>query len=268
MFFLSVWVGAQDTSMKMATTTSISMPKMPEISASLSMPKVSAPVMGVNFYTPEFNSVPNKNASNASADAEKNAIRLKTVSANVTDSSTATDSLNVADMLQAFKVGGVGSLQNELFEDSSFSSELLSLSAKDLFELKNVNASLNESSTKKPSILRFFINGNDILDSLKTVYFSDKEADGSFLLTADRKYMLSKKPRSETFYVLFKADGNSLSHKGYNVEATIVQDAKNENSLLYRFAEKQNLKAQKTGNLVSLYSTSKDMNVDMLLDIR
>lgn len=220
------------------------------------------------FTRPNLILPPNKNASNASADAEKNAIRLKTVSANVTDSSTATDSLNVADMLQAFKVGGVGSLQNELFEGSSFSSELLSLSAKDLLELKNVNASLNENATKKPSILRFFINGNDILDSLKTVYFSDKEADGSFLLTADRKYMLSKKPRSETFYVLFKADGNSLSYKGYNVEATIVQDAKNENSLLYRFAEKQNLKAQKTGNLVSLYSTSKDMNVDMLLDIR
>lgn len=58
MFFLSVWVGAQDTSMKMATAASISMPKMPEISASLSMPKVSAPVMGVNFYTPKFNSAP------------------------------------------------------------------------------------------------------------------------------------------------------------------------------------------------------------------
>lgn len=119
---------------------------------------------------------------------------------------------------------------------------------------------------RQPSILRFKINGYNILDSLTTVFFSEPEFDGSFLLTADRRYFVNQKPRTETFYLLFKAEKSTGTTVIYNVQPSIVQDAKNENSFVYRLSQERKLTAEKTGNLVALRSSG-NLNIDILLDI-
>ncbi|MDY5047707.1 MAG: hypothetical protein SPE87_08150, partial [Treponema porcinum] len=121
--------------------------------------------------------------------------------------------------------------------------------------------------SQRPAILRFVINGYNILDTCRTVYFSRQEQDGSFLLTADRRYTSDNTVREETFYLLFKSDGNCGASKGYDVQPAVVQDYQNDYSLVYQLAQKNNLKASKTGNLVVLRSTSPDWNLDLLLDI-
>jgi len=130
-------------------------------------------------------------------------------------------------------------------------------------------ASSNSETTAsmRPVILRFVVNGYDILSSCKTVYFSRKETDGTFLLTADRKYLTDGKINSETFYFLFKADGRGGSEAGYSVVPQIMQAQENTNSLVYKLTKQNNLKAEKTGNLVSMRVNFEGLTADLLLDI-
>lgn len=132
----------------------------------------------------------------------------------------------------------------------------------------NTTSSNSETTASmRPVILRFVINGYDILTSCKTVYFSRKETDGTFLLTADRKYLTDGKINSETFYFLFKADGRGGSEAGYNVVPQIMQAQENTNSLVYKLTKQNNLKAEKTGNLVSMRVNFEGLTADLLLDI-
>lgn len=133
--------------------------------------------------------------------------------------------------------------------------------------IKNQDSSNQTEKSNHPAILRFVINGYNISDSCKTIYFSEKENDGSFLLTADRRYLFENKPRNETFYFLFRSDGIGGASRAYNIEPAVVQDYKNEDSMVYKFCQQNNLKADKIGNLVTLHTSSEDLNCDLLLDI-
>lgn len=119
----------------------------------------------------------------------------------------------------------------------------------------------------KPAILRFRANGFDLLPSFSAVWFSEKTSDGSFLVTADRKYSAGGAPRSEIFYLLFKNSSGSGSRTNYDVEPELAQDSKNENSFLYKLASRENLVAHKTGNLVTFRVNDDSLSLDMLIDI-
>ncbi|MDE5897941.1 MAG: hypothetical protein K2H09_01555, partial [Treponemataceae bacterium] len=119
---------------------------------------------------------------------------------------------------------------------------------------------------KNPAILRFVVNGYDVLATCREVYFSSRENDGTFLLTGDRKYLSDGRTRDETFYLLFHADGACGAAAGYDVQPAVVQDYPNEYSFLYQLAQRNGLKADKTGNLVSMRVNSADWNMDLLLD--
>ncbi|MCR5400211.1 MAG: hypothetical protein K6E78_01295 [Treponema sp.] len=133
--------------------------------------------------------------------------------------------------------------------------------------LKNELVACSQSGASgNPQILRFNINGTNIIDSLRTVWFSRQENDGSFLVTGDRKYYEGAKLREETFYLLFKADGNGGSERGYNVEGKVMQDLHNENSLLYRLTQVSNLTADKTGNLITMTQNNENLRINLLID--
>ena len=134
-------------------------------------------------------------------------------------------------------------------------------------ELSDVQTDSKNFKQRKPSVLRFKINGYDISNSLTTTFFSDTEADGSFLFTADRKYFADNKTYKETFYMLFSAENSKGSTVFYNVEPYIIQEYKNENSYVYKFLNKNNITAEKTGNLVVLHFSDEKLNADILLDI-
>ncbi len=120
---------------------------------------------------------------------------------------------------------------------------------------------------KEPKILRFNVNGYDILSTCKKIYFSEMEEDGTFLLTGDRKYMSESKTRSETFYFYFRAKGNENGVTKYAVTPAVSQDYENEYSYLYQLAQKTQLTADRTGNLVTLRVADGSWKMDLLISL-
>lgn len=263
---------------------SIEMPEMP-----------SMPTVGGGFYTPSFPSRPNKPkpaATDSDSSKDKNESVLTEA---ITPGSVLTSALSKGNTLTATDIsslydsglfsnisslGAVDSLSN--YSTSTSTNVLLQQVLNSLNELKKeqqgasakekneLNAVKTDSETfkkREPSILRFKINGYNIADSLTKVFFSDTEADGSFLLTGDRKYFVGQQVRTETFYMLFKTVSSNGSSLTYRVQPSIVQDYKNENSYVYRLAAVKNLTAEKTGNLVVIHFTGDSVNADVLLDI-
>ena len=123
------------------------------------------------------------------------------------------------------------------------------------------------ASSARPGILRFIVNGYDILSSCRTVYFSDVGEDGTFLLTGDRTYTANGQKRMETFYLLFRPAGHAGFSTQYKVECSVVQDYTNVHSFMYRLASLGNLTAVKTGNLVSMRTSDQNCRADLLIDI-
>ena len=283
----------------------MSMPSvlMPSLSNSESpaMPKISAPVLGTRFYTPGFvnTNISNKENKLNSSENEKTSTQKEEEKAKNVKTSGSDSVLKALNYLSADDVsylggnglfGGIYGLlgndvavsnqfaknnQNDVLLDSVMAelSELKEKTERNSQALKKSNLPVTNSGAAgenlkfKPKILRFLVNGYNLKDTIRTVYFSKKENDGSFLLTGDRKYTSDGKSRDETFYLLFKADGNCGTSAGYFVEPQVIQDYKNEYSFLYQLSQKPKLKAEKTGNLVSLKYVSDGWNMDFLLDI-
>lgn len=117
-------------------------------------------------------------------------------------------------------------------------------------------------------ILRFRANAADILTTCKTVYFSQPDPAGAFLLTGDRMIHAGGKERNETFYFLFKPMLDDSGSFVYQVEAQLMQDWPTERSELYPLASNPALTATRTGNLVALRHTTADWSLDLLVDLR
>ena len=156
----------------------------------------------------------------------------------------------------------------------SSSNAMLERILSELTEVKKQNAEAVKSEEAEPlahsahpGILRFIVNGCDVLASCRAVYFSDIGTDGMFLLTGDRAYTASGQKRTETFYLLFRPAGVSGFSTQYKVEGSVVQDYTNEHSFMYRLAALGDLSAMKTGNLVSMRTSDPNCRADLLIDI-
>ena len=114
-------------------------------------------------------------------------------------------------------------------------------------------------------ILRFLVNGGDVLASCQQVFFSSQESDGSFLLTGDRKQ--DDGAEAETFYLLFHANGSSNAITSYTVTPSLSQNARNEASPLYPLSQQAALAATRTGNLVALHAKEDGLTLDLLLSL-
>lgn len=128
---------------------------------------------------------------------------------------------------------------------------------------EKITSTENEKiKAQKQKILRFKINNYDLTKSFTTLFFSEQEADGSFLLTGDRVYNLYGKQMSETFYMLFK------NKKGNNFEVAVAltQNDENQHSFLYRLSKDSPYEAQCTGNLFFVNHNQNDLKVDILIE--
>lgn len=116
-------------------------------------------------------------------------------------------------------------------------------------------------------ILRFVAGNYNILPSCTAVFISQPEADGSFLLTGDRKYRSENsaagKIYGETFYFLFKAAGGGT----FNAAFSLSQQPENPDSPLYALTRASFLQAVRTGNLVTMRVLAENVQTDLLLDI-
>ena len=264
------------------------MPQMP------SMPDM--PTVGGGFYTPSFPSRPNNPNKKSSSEKDKDKDKTETIlTESLTPDSmkptvflnsgalTANDISSLYDSGLFSNLSSLGSTGNLANYSTSTSTNVLlqqvlnslndlkqqqqSASAKERNELNAVKTDAENFKKREPSILRFKINGYNIADSLTKVFFSETEPDGSFLLSADRRYFVNQQTRTETFYMLFKTVSSKGSSITYKVQPSIVQDSKNENSYIYKLSNVKNLTAEKTGNLVVLHFSSDPLNADLLLDI-
>lgn len=271
----------------------IPMPAMPSMP---SMPTTQS-ISPNSFYTP---TIPNAPSTPKKPDANNDSSNAVQPNASVTNANSTNDQMNTllnkekSAILTAADISGLydsglfsdlsslnsSSLQN--YTTSTQTNLLLQQMLNSLNDLKTQQNNANEAQktqmeakqsdaqnfkSREPQILRFKINGYDIISSLETYFISEQEADGTFLITADRKYYANQYQRNETFYMLFRATSTTGSSLAYNVQTTLSQDVKNENSFIYRMAQVGNLTAEKTGNLVVLHYTENGLSIDLLLDL-
>ena len=195
----------------------IEMPEMPSVSMP-EMSTISSPTMDGKFYKP---SVPkqmqqqNKSSSTSPTDTKKSSEAV------LSDATTSEDILlsllTNSNLLTAGDISGLynsgsfdtlssltslNGLGTSAYNTSDLTTSLLLREI--LQKLNDLKIEQNSASaaqqevyaakvqdsetfkTRNPSILRFKINNYSIKDSITQEFFSEPEADGSFLLTADR----------------------------------------------------------------------------------
>ncbi len=276
----------------------IEMPEMPSVSMP-EMPTISSPTMDGKFYKP---SVPkqmqqqNKSSSTSPTDTKKSSEAV------LSDATTSEDILlsllTNSNLLTAGDISGLynsgsfdtlssltslNGLGTSTYNTSDLTTSLLLREI--LQKLNDLKIEQNSASaaqqevyaakvqdsetfkTRNPSILRFKINNYSIKDSITQEFFSEPEADGSFLLTADRKYFLNNKACTETFYLLFKAVKSNGSTTTFSVTPSIAQGTENKNSYVYKLCQLKDITAEKTGNLVVVHYDDNGVAADLLLDI-
>ncbi|MCM1322300.1 MAG: hypothetical protein NC041_07650 [Bacteroides sp.] len=115
---------------------------------------------------------------------------------------------------------------------------------------KNAARGNTAAQSQRDAVIRFRVDGCDILPSCKTIYCSPADKSGAFLLTGDREYRADGKRCAETFYFLFR---------GGTVSAAVMQGHENPDSFLYRIARRSPLPSETIGTIVSvLYSADKN----------
>lgn len=265
----------------------IDFPTMPE------MPTISSPTMGGSFYRP---SMPQQLKQSSTAEETKSS--NSAASSVLSDATTTEDlllsllgsstNLSAQDVSTLYDYGMFDSISSLTGGTSSLTSGNLSTTLllrqilQELDELKTeqktasaveqdayTNKKIDSETfkTRDPSILRFKINGYSIKDSITDTFISVPEPDGSFLLTADRKYFVNKKSITETFYMLFTAIKSNGATTTFSVTSSIAQSEENKNSYVYKLCQEKGLTAEKTGNLVVLHYNGSDVSADLLMDI-
>ena len=159
--------------------------------------------------------------------------------------------------------------QLELLAESQAASQKESESSSSTPNTSAANTGTSGTTNLSPSrILRFRANSTDLLPSCKTVYFSQPDPAGIFLLTGDRVVKAGGKDRNETFYFLFTPTLDAEGKFIYTVEAELTQDWAADRSELYPLTTALPLTATRTGNLITLRHNSEGWNLDLLLDLR
>lgn len=236
-------------------------------------PSISTPTLGSGFYVPG-NSFFNQKKTSTQPESTTSTVESEKKPEKSVSINQPINSISSKDIQSLKKSGLLTGIYNLTNSNSSENLELNSLlqtlngiKNSPYQNLQNALSSIAESKTFSPKILRFTINGKNILSSCKNICFSSPENDGTFLLTADRKFQSQKENYDETFYFLFKKNTDNVSEVGYNVEPKIFQNQANSNSELYKMNSLKNLSAKKTGNLVYLQHTSENLSVDLLIDL-
>lgn len=200
-----------------------------------------------------------QNSGNSSQTTETTGTSATTASGE-TSSSENLSSETVATLQQILQ-------QLELLAESQAASQKESGSTSSTPNKSAANTGTSGTTNLSPSrILRFRANSTDLLPSCKTVYFSQPDPAGIFLLTGDRVVKAGGKDRNETFYFLFTPtlDAEFI----YTVEAELTQDWAAERSELYPLTTSMPLTATRTGNLITLRHNTEGWNLDLLLDLR
>ncbi len=256
----------------------VSFPKIDSL-ASPAMPTIESPTIGGEYYKPGVvkKQTPQTAATNSTEDKsfkDKKYEELKKL-ADENFFPTLT-----ADEVQSLNVNGVleNVLENIDRQNSKETDHLLKQVLSEMEEIKKQNREPAPKPARGPNrrevsqntgsrLLRFKVNGYDVLHTCRTVFISDVQEDGTFLVTGDRRYQSDGATRSETFHLLFKAASGANGAKSYDAAAAVTQDYFNENSFLYQMSQKGDLQANRVGNLVILRTADADWKLELLIDL-
>ncbi len=237
--------------------------------------------------------VKSQSDSNQQISTKSSENKITTAAKVATKAASSFNGLSASDISSLDSLGLLGSFssllgngKNIFTEDNSAKTTAMASSA-DSALLRQILNELNELKTEvqaqkngkltstpnlasaakinDPKILRFTVNGYDVLSTCKKIYFSRQESDGTFLLTGDRIYTANSTQRTETFYMLFKATASKGGVTSYTVTPAVIQDYENKYSFLYELAERGNLTANRTGNLVTMRINDSNWKMDVLL---
>lgn len=266
------------------------------------MPVLDSPTIGGSFYVPGNSAASAKSSADAAQEHSASSSRsLETAGRAASPSrSSAVRNANALSASDLSQLGDMGLLSQLDFmmdgdsllagNDSSASTDILL--QKVLTELEDIKSSTDAAAQAAPSpsagsapqsadsrreapargiprshVLRFTVNGYDILRTCRTVYISDVQTDGTFLVTGDRRYQSDGKTRSETFHMLFKTDPASSSLMDYTAATAVTQDYYNPNSFMYQLTQHKNLSATRTGNFVTMRTDDDDWKLELLIDL-
>lgn len=261
-----------------------------------SMPSVSAPSISKGFYVPGTNTnslfqVPSVSASSgektvspkieteikASSDAAKLPyITSQDISA--LNSLGLLDSINLNSSLENSENSTTETLEMLLYkieevkkQNAALAEEVKNSSksntpAEEIVQRTSASSTI-EAKKNQPKILRFSVNGYNILNTCRKIYISTEDENNSMLITGDRRYLSDGKIRSETFYIYFKPQSYSSSLSNYSYAVKVNQDYLNEYSFLYQMSKKENLTVSRTGNLLAVSSSDLNWQLDFLIDI-
>ena len=185
---------------------------------------------------------------------------LSSLSTTTLNSTSSSSNILLSQILQKLE-----ELQNQIDNINSKSQQATEKNSQTKNETQTSQNQISEENVENSvskKILRFKINNYDLTKSFTTLFFSEKEKNGSFLLTGDRVYNLYGKQMSETFYMLFKNENSN----NFEVAVALNQNDENQNSFLYKFAKDSPYKSQRTGNLFFINSNKNDLKIDILIE--
>lgn len=273
----------------------------------MTMPTISSPTMGSGFYMPgnSSNSIytgPSVKSPSATSSKSTSASVAKDTETQTAEESLS--SISASDISLLSQKGLLGQL-GAVFDDRSYSYDSTALyknnsaeetnkllkkvlsrleeikdgadstsavASKDSAEKVSVpvqNATSNDGSARssKSNLLRFTVNGYDVLKTCRTVYISDVQKDGTFLVTGDRRYNGNGRMMNETFHILFKTKPDSADFVNYTSAAAVTQEVANPNSFLYQLAQRKGMEASRTGNFVTMRTSDPDWKLELLVDL-
>lgn len=281
----------------------LSMPTMPTISAPTIGGGIYSPYSSTN---PAFSNMKNGSAASGKQTSSGSAKETSASSENqlpkkASSSLTASDIATMGDLGLLDQLRFLQNVQSTSNNNvtatvsSQTTNNLLQQILGEMEEIKNKNKTVTDEAEKKSTsdtpaasivtpglasqkmssdkagahsrLLRFNVNGYDVLKTCRTVYISDMHSDGTFLVTGDRKYMSDGKVRNETFHLLFTADNANNSNAKYRAAAEVNQDYFNQYSFLYELSKRNDLSAFRTGNLVTMRTSDPQWKLDMLIDL-
>lgn len=115
-------------------------------------------------------------------------------------------------------------------------------------------------SPSEPSILRFLVNGYDILPTVSGPLIASRSGEGSFLITGDRFLVLEGRRRRETFYLLYRRDTETRGRLFIDVSQEVV----NVESFLYRLSRRGPFKAELIGDLLVVRDPARGLTLDLV----
>ena len=266
------------------------------------MPTISSPTMGGSFYAPSQN-MPYLRPAQTGTSEKKSTNNTQTENAAPKQEEKQASKLTASEIATMGNMGLLNGL-NSVYSSRSYLSGTIDVNEKEtnnllrqiLTEMENIqeqnkeatDAAEKEAVSDTPAqnivtpnarpvsakenaahsrLLRFNVNGYDVLKTCRTVYISDMHSDGSFLVTGDRKYLSDGKVRNETFHVLFTTDKTKDNSSLYKAAAEVNQDYFNQYSFLYELSRRNDLTAFRTGNLVTMKTSDPQWKLDMLIDL-